>query len=71
MQSKLLGWRARVRKGSKYDKHTYLNPDRKEFKTKGEVRAERGDCNSLIETDGTEKLARMGWSTSLCFLLAC
>lgn len=37
VQSKLLGWRARVRKGSKYDKHTYLNPDRKEFKTKGEV----------------------------------
>lgn len=26
-----------MRKGSKYDKHTYLNPDRKEFKTKGEV----------------------------------
>ena len=37
VQSKLLGWSARVRKGSKYDKHTYLNPDRKEFKTKGEV----------------------------------
>lgn len=36
--SKLKGWRARVRRRSKYDSHTYLDPHGKEYKGKGEVR---------------------------------
>ena len=38
VQTKLRGWRARVRKGSKYDSHTYLDLEGKEYMRKGEVR---------------------------------
>ncbi|CAM9890389.1 unnamed protein product, partial [Discosporangium mesarthrocarpum] len=38
-KSKLKGWTVKVHKGPKYMSHSYIDPDGKEFKTKGEVLA--------------------------------
>lgn len=51
--SKLKGWRARVRRRSKYDSHTYLDPHGKEYKGKGEVRTGDGGREASVPGRGS------------------
>lgn len=58
VNSKLSRWKPKVRKRSKYDSHTYLDPDGKEYKGKGEVRASRlkdGKGANLFGCNGLER----------------